>query len=144
MNQYSMHDPYSLHLQNIAHLGYHNVILFVLATVMYVVLRGRSFNEQEENEKCTSILILEVLVNTWLMLVMAYASYTVLTMVEWKGIQPTEAFLNAIGGAWFTFYLSYDSKLKGQLGILQKRVQCISAQFWGGDAMYHKHAHKHR
>ena len=144
MNQYTMHDPYSLHLQNVAHLGYHNADLFALATVLYVVLRGRSFNEQEENEKCTSILMLEVLVNTWLILVMAYASYSVLSMVEWKGIPPTEAFLNAIGGAWFTFYFSYDTKLKGQLGILQKRLQCISAQFCGGDALSHKHVHKYK
>jgi hypothetical protein len=132
MNQNNMQDMLSIHLQNIVNLGYQNTVLFCLAVGMYTMFHSRKFDEEYEKTKCTSALMLEVVLSSFLVLVYAYIAYNILIAVEIKALPQSEAFLNAIGGAFLTFFLGFDVKLKGQIGILQKRLQCISSKWYSG------------
>ena len=140
MNQNNMQDMLTVHLQNIVNLGYQNTVLFCLAVGMYTMFHSRKFDEEHEKSKCTSTIMLEVLLSSFMVLVYAYVAYNILLAVEIRSLPQSEAFVNAIGGAFFTFFIGFDVKLKGQIGILQKRLQCMSQKWYSnGDDMspYH-------
>ena len=82
MNQNNMQDMLSIHLQNIVNLGYQNTVLFCLAVGMYTLFNSRKFDEEQEKTKCTSALMFEVVLSSFMVLVYAYIAYNILIAVE--------------------------------------------------------------
>ena len=125
-SQTLIQDTFMYHMKIIANLGYENLVIFILAVILYlpfVMTEGRKANEQEEQQKCLGVLGLEVAMHSWKTLVMGYICYSLLTYLVWQGVPRTDAFNGAIGGLFFAYFLSFDTNFKTKLGVLTSKLQ---------------------
>ena len=111
--------------------GLSNVCYFFLAFLFYISLGqfiGRKFIHKIESAKQTHILILEIIMNTWLAGILAAFAHWIYNLTPIDSILNIEAHFArdaGIGGLFMTYFVAFDSKMKGQLNILSERIQKI-------------------
>ena len=109
--------------------GLSNVCYFFLAFMFYISLGqllGRKFIHKIESAKRTHLLVFEVIINTWLAGIMAALAHWIYNLTPIDSILNIESHFArdaGIGGLFMTYFVAFDSKMKGQLTILSERIQ---------------------
>ena len=114
------------HSMIIANIGYENFMLFLIAVSLYIpvlMVQRKKLDEKTQNSKCTMTLALDVILHSWMTLVMGYIGYNILTQMLWKDAPRNDTFNAAMGGLFFTYFFSFDTNFKTKLVALTNPLQ---------------------